>query len=59
MSIARQPPDRAFRAGEAADVEGIDADQLAWSLGLDVALGLGRSRRLVGCGVIRTVGEMT
>ena len=46
-----QLPDGALRPGEPADEEGVHAHELAWTLGLDVALGLGLARRLVGSGV--------
>jgi hypothetical protein len=45
-----QLPDSALRAGEAADVEGVKADELARPLGLDMALRL-RIARLVRGGV--------
>jgi hypothetical protein len=48
-----QLPDGAFRAGEPADVEAVDPDQLAWELRLDVPLRFRLARRLVGSGVTR------
>src|SRR6266516_2034990 len=44
----RQLPDGAAGAVQAADEEAVDADQLAWTLSLDVALRLGLAGRLIG-----------
>src|SRR5215218_7407723 len=50
-SIAVKLPDRAVGALEPPDVEAVDADQLAGPVDVDVLLGAGIARRLVGCGV--------
>ena len=44
-------PDRALGAAQASDVEAVDPDQLARPVDVDVLLGTGVARRLVGRGV--------
>lgn len=44
-------PDRALGPSQAPDVEAVDPDQLAGPLSVDVLLGAGISRRLIGRGV--------